>query len=220
MSGLALYLAVSIANVMTPGPGVIFTTTSALKYGIRTSYTCAFGNAIGTAMMATAAAAGVGALLSAYPGLFLFLQCFGIAYLLYLGIKNLRSAARAGKNTGPFSENRESAGESSFTLFREALLLQLSNPLLIFFLVALFPQFIEPEEAFWPQVAVLTAIFMLTVIVIHLGYGAIATYARRYLMGPTASVWIRRVSGALFIAIACAVFANMLPNLTQTLFAA
>ena len=82
--------------------------------------------------------------------------------------------------------------------FGEGILLQLSNPALIIFYLSLFPQCIDSQLSYWPQVLFLAVNYSLILLVVHSTYGIlIATAAKRFL-NDSASVWINRISGAAY----------------------
>ena len=88
--------------------------------------------------------------------------------------------------------------------------LQMTNPMLIMFFVSLFPQFIDHELSFLPQVCVMTVTYFCTVFLIHCGYGWIASNFRRLLSTPKAARVINCVGGAFFLFLASRVFYDML----------
>ena len=146
-------------------------------------------------------------MLAASPVLFTTLQAIDGLYLIYLGIQGLRAK--------PFDLMRlasasDRASESQWTLFRNAVLLQGTNPMLFLFLFALCPQFVMKESPFWPQATVLIALFSVLLILIHSAYAVIATAARGALHSTRASLIINRTSGILFIALGLMVFAKIL----------
>ena len=164
---LPLYLLLCFTTIVTPGAGVLYTVTGSLKYGVRYAWPCVAGNAVGVLIVSFLTAGGLGAVLAASPVLFTTLQAIGGLYLIYLGIQELRAK--------PFDLMRlasasDQASESQWTLFRNAVLLQGTNPMLFLFLFALFPQFVMKESPFWPQATILIALFSLLLILIHSAY--------------------------------------------------
>ena len=206
-SQLPLYLLLCFTTIVTPGAGVLYTVTGSLKYGVRYAWPCVAGNAVGVLIVSFLTAGGLGAVLAASPVLFTTLQAFGGLYLIYLGIQELRAKPYDLMRLASASDQ---ASESQWTLFRNAVLLQGTNPMLFLFLFALFPQFVMKESPFWPQATILIALFSLLLILIHSAYAVIATAARGALHGTRASLIINRISGILFIALGLMVFAKIL----------
>lgn len=200
MHDLSVFFAITFVTVLTPGAGVLFTISSALRGGIRSAWQAPLGNVLGFFVIALLCAVGLGAVLTTSPVLFTALQVASAIVLLYLGWRAWHSPAKS------FQSLRDGKIESEpgpkprgGSLFLSAFLLQLTNPMLFVYLVSLLPQFVAPEDPYVERMAVLLAIFAGTGIVIHFAYSYSAAWARRFLSGPKASSIMNRVSGALFI---------------------
>jgi threonine/homoserine/homoserine lactone efflux protein len=139
----------------TPGPNMLHVMTRSVQHGIgRTPATMA-GLLTAVVLCLMASAAGLGAMLRAMPELFSVLRIAGAAYLIYLGWKAWRSPVSA-----PGDELAETVrAPSNFALYRAGLLTGLSNPKLIIFAAALFPQFIDTQRAYGPQLVILVGSF-------------------------------------------------------------
>lgn len=135
--------------------------------------------------------AGLGALLKASPRLFDVLRYAGVAYLLWLGIKAWRAPVENADVARPV--------KSDHALFATGLLTGLSNPKLIIFAAALFPQFIVLDRPFWTQLAILIASF---VVIESFWYGAYALGGgrlKRWLAPANRQRLFNRGTGLLFI---------------------
>jgi threonine/homoserine/homoserine lactone efflux protein len=117
-----------------PGPGTFALLTATGKGGLRAGVAAALGIILGDQVLLWAAAAGVAALLAAWPTVFHTVQYAGAAYLAWIGFKLLR--ARPG--SAPVVDM------SSGRYLRQALLITLLNPKAIVFYMAFFPLFIDP----------------------------------------------------------------------------
>ena len=194
---LLLYLITTAATIFAPGPGVLLNLTESLRHGFRRAWPVFIGTAAGNAVMSFLTMAGLGTLLSANPGLFLFIQALGGAYLAWLAWHNFRAPPM---NLLALASQAEASAGEGLKLFVRGMTLQATNPLLILFLFSLFPQFIDSSRAFWPQVALLVAIFVALTVLIHAFYSLLATYARHLLAkSEGAGIWVNRVCGALFL---------------------
>jgi len=150
-----LYLIMVLAATGTPGPAVLFIMTNATRYGWQKAIFIALGNIIGLLSLGIVAVTGLGALLEASELAFAVVKYIGAAYLIYLGIKMIRSK---GLKIGEETVHASKKQVSSFKLFLQAYLVAVSNPKAIVFLTALFPQFIDTQLALIPQFAMLIAI--------------------------------------------------------------
>lgn len=203
---LPMYALLAAATILTPGAGVFFTVTSALKYGVRYSWPAVAGNTFGVIAVSLLTAGGIGKILSESPTLFTVLQAAGGLYLIWLGVKNLRIEPA---DLGSLAVKACGPAESQMTLFRESTILQGTNPMLFLFLFALFPQFVSKSEPFWPQALVLIAVFAFLMILIHGGYAVVATFARNLLRGKKAARIVYRTGGVLFIGLGLLVFGKI-----------
>ena len=90
---------------ITPGPNNMMLMTSGLNHGIRKSLPHYLGICIGFPVMVMAIGFGLGAVLSRYPNIYLYIKILGITYLLYLAwkIANAGNAKVAEKITEPFT---------------------------------------------------------------------------------------------------------------------
>ena len=84
-------------------------------------------------------------------------KIIGTAYLIYLGIKQLK----ASKNPQSFTQSKKEEEKNHHHLFTESFFIAATNPKPILFFIALFPQFLVVNEPMAQQFAVLTGIFMM-----------------------------------------------------------
>ena len=63
----SLFLITSALTVATPGPGVLMTLTSSIRYGLRTAVYVILGTATGTVVMAAISSTGLGILIATSP---------------------------------------------------------------------------------------------------------------------------------------------------------
>src|SRR6266478_511832 len=92
---LLAFLGISALVIATPGPDTAITVRNSLAGGRAAGLATAAGVAVGQAIWAFAASAGVVALLVASEPLFLAVRYAGAAYLVWLGLQSLRAAVRS-----------------------------------------------------------------------------------------------------------------------------
>ena len=204
-----LFLVTSAFAVATPGPGVLMTLTSSIRYGLRTAVWVILGTSTGTVVMSMISSTGLGILIATSPAAYETIKALGALYMVYLGVRLFKAK--------PFSfdlASKEKAMSVTVkqkgTLWLQGITLQMTNPMLIMFFVSLFPQFIDHELAFVPQVVVMTVTYFCTVFCIHFCYGWIASNFRRLLSTPKAAKVINCVGGTFFLFLAARVFVDML----------
>lgn len=131
---LAAFLGLAAVVICTPGPDTALTIGNTLAGGRHSGIATALGVALGQAVWTVAAAVGVVALLTASQPAFTALRLAGAAYLVYLGLHMLWSAARG---------RRSAAGSAAppGNALRQGLVSNLANPKMAVFFTSLLPQF-------------------------------------------------------------------------------
>ena len=89
MSGLLVFITIAFLTLSSPGPGVLFTVTNSINYGVRTALFGISGLIIGMFIIAVISASGVGLIITSNPTIFTALKFIGAFYLMYLGYKIL-----------------------------------------------------------------------------------------------------------------------------------
>ncbi len=149
-----LYVTAVFLISATPGPNMLHVMTQSIAHGPRKAMATMAGLMSAVLLCLIASALGLGALLKASPLLFAVLRYAGVAYLIWLGIKAWRAPVTHGGDGGA------TTAMPIRKLYGTALLTGLSNPKLIIFAAALFPQFIDTARPFTAQLAILVASFV------------------------------------------------------------
>jgi threonine/homoserine/homoserine lactone efflux protein len=150
---LLAFSLVAMAFIAIPGPSNLYVMARGLQSGSAAAIAGAAGCATGAMGYVAATAAGLSAVIASSQVVFAGLHYAGAAYLCWLGIAALRA---------PASAPPRAAGHSSpWRSYRQGLLVELGNPKVALFFLALLPQFVHPGSG--PsavQVLVLGAIFV------------------------------------------------------------
>ena len=193
---LAFFLASWIIS-LSPGAGAIASMSSGLQYGFLRGYWNAIGLQIGLAMQIAVVAGGLGAILAASSTAFYAIKWFGVAYLVYLAIKQWRAL--------PMDMTDDAAvrpvGKPMAMVFR-GFLVNASNPKAIVFILAVLPQFIAPAQPLLPQYVLMTATMVLVDLVVMAAYTGLAARVLRLLRSPRQQRLLNRTFGSLFAAAA------------------
>lgn len=187
-----LFLVIAFLTVLSPGPGVILTLSNSIRYGLSGAVGGILGIATGTFIVAGVAASSLGILLATSSLVFSIVKYVGAAYLIYLGVRLWRS-------TGIKVDASTAENKSQKMKFIEGLTLQLTNPKAVFFFLSIFPQFVEPNQAFVPQFALLVATYSGLVVLIHLCYAALAYRARNWFSSGNGSRMFSKIGGSIFV---------------------
>ncbi len=149
------FVAASTALLLIPGPTVLLILSYALSKGRSVAVASATGVALGDLLAMTASLLGLGALVLASATLFSVLKWVGAAYLVWLGIKLLRSAPSGGLSTVRTEREVTARG-----VFGHAAAVTALNPKSIAFFIAFVPQFLRPDDPLGPQFTILIATFV------------------------------------------------------------
>lgn len=192
----AVFLAVAAAAVFSPGPAMLAILGLALRRGFAATMPVVLGNVVGAVLMMAASVLGLAALLATVPQGLMVLRWLGAAYLAWLGLQSIRSAA-------PGHE----AGAGAERGFRRGLLIALSNPKAILFFGAVLPQFVDPGRPALPQFAVMTVTFGGLELGVTAAVAAAAQGLAPLLRRPMVARAIGWIGGGIMIAAAVLVVA-------------
>src|ERR1700733_12244209 len=171
-----LFLVMETALSLSPGPAVFYVVSQGIRAFPR-AVPATLGILSANAIYFTLSATSLGALIAASTRFFTIAKWAGAAYLIYLGIGALRSAASSRAVSLDQPDPRSAEGHRSGDrrqIYFGALTLQLSNPKALLFFLALLPQFIDTHLPVVPQMVLLAATSMLPEFCILLAYGWLA----------------------------------------------
>lgn len=209
-----LFVTVAFLVSATPGPNMLLIMSTSARHGFAAAVGAMAGCLSAMLAMMSLSAAGLGALLQAFPSVFDALRWIGAAYLLYLGIRTWRSpVAATSANAADGAYNAQGAqrvdrprsalrAEVPIAPFRRGLLVALSNPKAILFAAAFLPQFIHPELPKLPQFAILLLTFLVIEIGWYLVYAASGQRLANYLRHAAVMRAFNRITGGVFIGFA------------------
>ena len=189
-----LFVMMSFVVSGTPGPNMLLVMSSSAHYGMRRALPAMAGCMTALMAMMGISAAGLGALLQAFPALFDALRWTGAAYLVYLGIKSWRAPVAASLEDLP-----PIAAASAGALFRRGFLVAASNPKAILFAAAFLPQFITPSAPRLPQFALLVVSFAIIEGGWYIAYAAGGKRIARYLRRASTLRLFNRLTGGAFV---------------------
>ena len=129
---------ICLLGAMSPGPSLAVVMNSTLTGGHRDGYSAALAHGVGVGLYGLLTVTGLALLITRSPALFLTIQLVGAAYLIYLGVKSLRTTSASRLQ----NEENNGAGNAALAGFLVAFL----NPKLAVFMLALFAQFLDPGD--------------------------------------------------------------------------
>lgn len=192
MESYLLYVGVAIATILLPGPAVMLTLNNAIQRGLLKSLAGILGVSLAILLVATISATSLGVILASSAIAFNVIKIAGAAYLIYLGVKMLRSEVA----NNPIIKAKES---SLLRCFIEGFFVSISNPKAVIFFMSIFPQFIDLTQEYAPQFVLLAATFSVLVIVIHTIYAVFASFAKSKLSSKKGNSLLNKISGGVFV---------------------
>ncbi len=190
---LAAYLAACMVIVISPGPDNILALSRGLSQGAAAAATSSLGAAVGIMVHTVAATFGLTLLLQTSPWAFWAVKLIGAGYLIYLGIKALRSR--------DLISIRATARLPLPTVLRTGILSNVLNPKPGLFVIAFLPQFVSAERgSVQVQMLVYGAIFAVSTFVVFTLLGAFAARLSKWLLShPKVTAHLNTAAGMTLI---------------------
>ena len=190
-----------LAALMTlsPGADTLLVVRNVLRGGRRDGLATAFGICSGLYVHALLSALGISVILMHSAAAYTALKIAGAAYLMWLGVQSLRSAAR--------EQPRASVGNAlpvlvpAWQSWREGFITNVLNPKVIVFYLALLPQFIGAGDPVLAKSLLLTAIHVVEGIVWFAIVSFLVDRSRRFFLRPLLRRWIDGLCGAFLVAL-------------------
>ncbi len=190
---LLTFMPAALALNLTPGPDMLFCLGQGLRGGPRAALAADAGIALGAMIHVTLAGLGLGALVAAWPVLFDVIRWVGVAYLVVIAWRTLAEPPAVAV-PGGLRPSRA---------FRDALMVNLTNPKVILFVLAFLPQFTDPARPLLPQFLLLGAIISAGGLIVNGLVGVFAgSIGARLARAPVLGRWLRRATAGLFGALA------------------
>lgn len=189
-----IFVTTVLVVMITPGPSVMVAVVHGMRYSWRQVVWVGFGDISANFLQMIAAVAGLGLILQTSAHAFLAIKLAGVAYLLWLGVKLLRSDAAFG-----IDQQAKAAARAWHWHFRQGFIVAGTSPKAILFYGALFPQFISADLPLAPQFIVLALTCATIDFAIILFYGWVADHGGTRLNRSGFGRWINKISGGMML---------------------
>lgn len=143
-SAYITFAAVALVIALTPGADTAVVLKNSLMTGRRGGATTSLGVVVAATVQAGLAAAGLGVLIADSQPVLQTIRWIGVVYLGWMALQALRSAWR-----GRYTTELTGTGGAARRGFRQGFLVNITNPQVLLFYVAIFPQFMTPGMDFW-----------------------------------------------------------------------
>ncbi len=191
---LQVYFAFVVATtilIWLPGPSVLVTVAHSISFGWQRALITVAGATLGVGIQLLIATIGLASILNTVAGAFAWLRWAGAAYLVYLGIKQWRSAGIPVEiDTPPASRTN---------MFVQGMVVTILNPKSLIFIAAFLPQFIDSTRPIGLQFAYIVPTFLLIGFTVTAVWAIVAGKASGLLQNQRAFTSVLRGSGGLMI---------------------
>ncbi|MBJ8339820.1 LysE family translocator [Antrihabitans sp. YC3-6] len=186
----------AIVVTATPGTGSLFTVAAGVARGARASVVAAVGCTLGIVPHLVLAASGAALVVSTSAVAFEVLRWAGVGYLLYMAVSMLRNSGALAAGDAPPTSALRTIGT--------AILINLLNPKLTLFFLALLPQFLdEGSSGAFVETLTFGAVFMVVTLAIFVGYGLTAAALRQHVTSrPHVLLSLQRLFAVSFLGLA------------------
>jgi threonine/homoserine/homoserine lactone efflux protein len=196
MPEIWLFLIAAMTLTLAPGPDNIYVLTRGITQGRKAGLVAAAGFSSGLIFHTMLAVLGFAALIKASPLAYSLLRYAGAAYLVYIGVRTLRShsAIQLQGAAEPMKLSR---------IYWQSVIANILNPKVTLFFIAFLPQFVNAGAGHIPaQMLLLAAIFILQALaifsVVALFSGMVGAFFQRK---KSAAATMNRLAGSAFIAL-------------------
>lgn len=153
MENLIALALMTLVLVMIPGPNVALIVANSLKHGTRYGLVTVAGTTLGVGVQLALVVLGLAAIVAATASVLFWVRWFGVAYLLYLGIRTWMEPVT---DLAGIAARREPATR----LFWRGFLVAVINPKLLIFNAAFIPQFVTPGEDHAMRLALTALVYL------------------------------------------------------------
>lgn len=198
---LLAYLGAVLIVVLAPGPDNILAVSRGLSQGPLAATLSSIGAGLGILVHSVAATLGLTLVLQTSPAAFWAVKIVGAGYLIWLGVKALRSRS--------LISFKPAAQQPLSRIFVTGLLSNVLNPKPGLFVIAFIPQFVSASRgSVSAQMLVYGLIFAVLTAVIFSVIGSFAAQLARWLQRrPRVTDWANIGAGLTFIAAGLSILA-------------
>lgn len=205
---LVEFFSYAFTLAIMPGPDNLFVITLSTLQGIKTGLWVILGLCSGLVIHTLAVAYGIGAVIAASPVAFVVLKWLGASYLIYLAWGVWRSTRQS--TTNHTNAKQQIPNLTALQAWRRGFIMNLSNPKVLLFFLALFPGFIQQQANIITQSIILGACFIVASAITFSSFALLAgSLGQKLQQSTSAQYWLNRFTALLFIALAIKL---VLPN--------
>ncbi len=172
---IATFIFASFLLAVTPGPTMSLVIANVTRNGLRAGLLTIAGSLTGLSILLTIVIFGLSSVMVFMATWFDVIRLVGALYLILLGLRALWAIRRSSGVVPPAQVG------ASGRFYAQGVFVALSNPKVLLFLGAFLPQFLDPASPALPQLAVLAAVFVVTLGLVDCCYAIMFARAKRAL---------------------------------------
>jgi len=184
---LFVYILVASLVIVTPGPNVLLIISQSINLGRKEGLKTIVGTSLAMLIQLFIAGLGITSILIFIAEWFSVIKWFGVAYLAYLGLKQLFQN----------KENKNIISTSKERSLLKGFFVSATNPKQIIFFAAFIPQFIDTNYPVTLQIIILSAIYFVIAIISDLTYAYFSSKLSNSL--PNHTHVLNKISGGLLL---------------------
>jgi len=199
-SVLLPFILSSLVIILSPGADTFLLLRFAIRGGPRAGFSAMFGILVGLSLVSLLLISGMGLLISQVPLALGIVNVGGIAVLVMLAGISVR--AGIGLLRTPSTSEQVTTVTTKDKPFRLSLVTNVTNPKVLIFYLAFFPQFLGEAQSAILQLTLLSVAFLMVTVVwlVPLVYAASA--ARSFFLKPRVAIAMEFTVAAVFLALA------------------
>lgn len=190
------FLGTAIVLTIMPGPDNLFVLAQSMAQGKKAGIITSLGLCTGLLVHILAAVLGISAILYQSTIIFSIVKFAGVAYLFYLAWQSFRAKG------DPFTLSQQHT-QAYVALYKKGILMNILNPKVSLFFLALLPQFINTVQGHVAlQMFILGLVFLVQALVLFSLFSIFASKVRTVIVGkPAIAKRLNMIQGALFTVI-------------------
>ncbi|MCL1694369.1 MULTISPECIES: LysE family translocator [unclassified Lysinibacillus] len=192
-STLLAFLGAAIILTLMPGPDNLFVLAQSITQDKKAGIATSLGLCTGLLVHIGAAVLGISAIIYQSTVIFSIVKFAGAAYLLYLAWQSFRAKG------DPFTLGQHNE-QAYVMLYRKGILMNILNPKVSLFFLALLPQFVNPSNGHVSlQMFILGSVFLVQALILFSLFSIFAGKVRRVIIGkPAIAKRLNMIQGVLF----------------------
>lgn len=198
---LAAFVGTCVLLAVTPGPNMALIIAATLSGGLTGGLVTLAGTMTGLIILVAVAAIGMTSVMLLMAEWFDVIRWVGAVYLVFLGARQLWTWWRTRRLTSVGANEISTTARrvSQYGRYLQGVAVSLSNPKVLLFLGAFFPQFVNPGAAPGPQLALLAVLFVVVLTAVDVAY-TVALARARAAVDMRRLRWLDAASGVLLVA--------------------